>query len=69
MACRLTIEAGATTVFVTSVGRGEVQLIVNGTAVRQLGIGQSTVAEVVIPMTPDGRFRVTAYINGRPVPA
>jgi aspartyl protease family protein len=95
-----TIGAGATTVFVTSVGRGDVQIIVNGSAVRQLGIGQatpegvrlldirngtatfeidrrqvslsigqSTASEVVIPMTRDGQFRVTAYINGRPVPA
>jgi aspartyl protease family protein len=95
-----TADAGATTVFVTSVGRGEVQLIVNGTVIRKLGtgqttpegvrlldirdgaailevdrrqvvlsIGQSTASELVIPMARDGQFRLTAYINGRPVPA
>src|SRR5256885_16037712 len=37
-----TAEAGATSVFVTSVSRGEVQLIVNGSAVRRLAVGQST---------------------------
>ena len=36
-----TADAGAASVFVTSVSRGEVQLIVNGSAVRKLGIGQS----------------------------
>ena len=95
-----TADAGATSVFVTSVSRGEVQLIVNGSAVRKLGIGQSTpegvrlldirdgaailevdrrqvalsigqssTAELVVPVARDGQFRVTAYINGRPVPA
>ena len=93
-------DAGATTVFVTSVSRSEVQIIVNGSAVRRLtvgqstpegvrlldirdgaaileidrrqvalAIGQSTSSEMVIPMARDGTFRVTAYINGRAVPA
>src|SRR5437762_1002203 len=92
--------ADATTVFVTSVSRSEVQIIVNGSAVRRLAvgqatpegvrlldirdgaaileidrrqvalaIGQATSSEMVIPMARDGTFRVTAYINGRAVPA
>lgn len=95
-----TVDAGATTVFVMSVSRGEVQIIVNGSAVRRLAvgqatpegvrlldirdgiaileidrrrialsIGQATSSEIVIPMARDGTFRVTAYINGRAVPA
>lgn len=95
-----TATAGATTVFVTSVSANEVQIIVNGSAIRRLGIGQatpegvrlldirggaavleidrrqialsigqSTTSEIVIPMARDGQFRVTAYINGRAVPA
>src|SRR3954468_1691535 len=93
-------DADATTVFVTSVSRSDVQIIVNGSAVRRLAVGQSTPegvrlldirdgaaileidrrqvalsigqatsSEMVIPMARDGTFRVTAYINGRAVPA
>lgn len=37
-----TVDAAATTVFVTSVARNEAQIIVNGSAVRTVGIGQTT---------------------------